>query len=491
MFLGIDLGTSSIKLVLIDAKKNIINKKSAPLTLSRPHPLWSEQDPEDWWLAFVKAFTALKKEMGTETQEIKAIGLSGQQHGAVLLDKNGEVLRPAILWNDGRSFAECMLLETKVPDFERITGNKIMPGFTAPKLLWVYQHEPQIFAKTHKVLLPKDYLRYRLSGDFASDLSDSAGTCWLHTGRRRWSETMLKATHLDISHMPTLYEGTEFTSTLAPHIAKTLGLSPKVKIVAGAGDNAASAVSMNVIKSGSAFLSLGTSGVYFVSSDTYRYNAEEGVHTFCHAVPKHWHHMAVHLSAAVCLDWWGQVTSTKVSDLVNKASRKRGHDANVFFLPYLSGERTPHNDPHARGVFAGMSHATTNADMTQAVMEGVVFAFMSGQAAMLNAGIKINEVSVVGGGARFPYWGKLLAAALRRPLIYRKNREVGGAYGAALLAWVAEHGEKSLAKLSAPPVDVVIKPEPRLEDYFAARFAIFNQIYQQLKPIFPLLTQQE
>lgn len=491
MYLGVDLGTSSIKLVLMNDQREITHKKSAPLSLSRPHPLWSEQDPEDWWLAFVKAFTQLKKEVGDDIQNIKAIGLSGQQHGAVLLDKNGKVLRPAILWNDGRSFAECLLLETKVPDFERITGNKIMPGFTAPKLLWVYQNEPQIFAKVHKILLPKDYLRYRLSGDYASDLSDSAGTCWLHTGRRRWSETMLKATHLSLEHMPKLYEGTEFTSTIAPHIAKTLGLSPKVQIAAGAGDNAASAISMAVIKSGSAFLSLGTSGVYFVSSDTYRYNAEEGVHTFCHAIPNHWHHMAVHLSAASCLDWWGDITATKVGDLVTKASQKRKHDAGVFFLPFLSGERTPHNDPHARGVFAGLSHASNASDLTQAVMEGVVFAFMSGQAAMLNAGIKINEVSVVGGGARFPYWGKLLAAALRRPLIYRKNREVGGAYGAALLAWIAEHGERSLPKLVEPPIEVIIKPDARLEDYFAARFPVFTQIYQQLKPVFPLLTKQE
>jgi xylulokinase len=491
MFLGIDLGTSSIKVVLMNDKKEITHKKSVALSLSRLHPLWSEQDPEDWWLAFIKAWTLLKKDIGDDALNIKAIGLSGQQHGAVLLDKNGKVLRPAILWNDGRSFAECQLLETKVPDFERITGNKIMPGFTAPKLLWVYQNEPEIFAKIHKVLLPKDYLRYRLSGDFASDLSDSAGTCWLHTGRRRWSETMLKATHLDIDHMPKLYEGTEYTSVISAQIAKTLGLSIKVKIAAGAGDNAASAVSMSVIKSGSAFLSLGTSGVYFVSSDNYRFNAEEGVHTFCHAVPDHWHHMAVHLSAASSLDWWGSVTETKVNDLVMKVSRKRRHDPGVFFLPYLSGERTPHNDPHARGVFAGMSHATSATDMTQAVMEGVVFAFMSGQAAMQGAGIKINEVSVVGGGARYPYWGKLLSAALRRPLIYRKNREVGGAYGAALLAWIAEHGEAAIAQINEPPVDVIVTPDPRLEDYFASRFVIFNQIYQQLKPVFPLLTRQE
>lgn len=490
MFLGIDLGTSSIKLVLMNDKREIIHKKSAPLSLSRPHPLWSEQEPEDWWLAFVKAFTQLKKDIGNEVLNIKAIGLSGQQHGAVLLDKNGKVLRPAILWNDGRSFAECSLLETKVPDFERITGNKIMPGFTAPKLLWVYQNEPHVFVKVHKVLLPKDYLRYRLSGDFASDLSDSAGTSWLHTGKRRWSETMLKATHLDISHMPKLYEGTEFTSVIAEHIAKTLGLSTKVRIAAGAGDNAASAISMNVVKAGSAFLSLGTSGVYFVSSDSFRFNAEEGVHTFCHAVPNHWHHMAVHLSAASCLDWWSSVTDTKINELVDKASQKRKHDPGLFFLPYLSGERTPYNDPHARGVFAGLGHATSASDMTQAVLEGVVFAFMSGQMAMLNGSIKINEVSVVGGGARFPYWGKLLAAALRRPLIYRKNREVGGAYGAALLAWVAEHGQDSLIKLEEPPIDVIIKPDARLEDYFAARFAVFNQVYQQLKPVFPLLTKQ-
>lgn len=488
MYLGIDLGTSSIKLVLMNDHREIIYRESAPLSVSRPHRLWSEQNPEDWWQGFLQAFNALKAAAGSQLKDLRAIGLSGQQHGAVLLDKEGQVLRPAILWNDGRSFAECALLETKVPEFERITGNKIMPGFTAPKLLWIYQQEPQIFAKIDKVLLPKDYLRYRLSGDFASDLSDSAGTSWLHTGKRRWSETMLKATHLELAQMPKLYEGSEFTSTLSPHIAQQLGLSTQVKIAAGAGDNAASAISMNVVKAGTGFLSLGTSGVYFVSSDNYRFNASEAVHTFCHAIPHHWHHMAVHLSAAISLDWWGQITDTNVVDLVTAASQRPHVNTDVFFLPYLSGERTPHNDPHARSVFVGMNHETKTVDMTQAVLEGVVFAFMSGQTAMLNTGIKINEVSVVGGGARFPYWGKLLASALRRPLIYRKDREVGGAYGAALLAWLAEHGVRGLTSLEAPEIDVVVEPDARLEDYFAARFTIFNQIYQQLKPVFPLLT---
>ena len=488
MFLGVDLGTSALKLVLIDEQQNMVAKKSAPLSLSRPHPLWSEQNPEDWWFAFVKAFTLLKQEAPEACAQIKAMGLSGQQHGAVLLDKNGKVLRPAILWNDGRSFAECDLLETKVPEFERIIGNKIMPGFTAPKLLWVYQHEPEVFAKIHKVLLPKDYLRYRLSGDFASDYSDSAGTAWLHTGKRRWSETMLAATHLSEANMPTLYEGSEFTSTIAGQIARELNLPVSVRIAGGGGDNAASAVSMNVIEDGSAFLSLGTSGVYFVSSQEYRFNAKEGVHTFCHAVPNHWHHMAVHLSAASCLDWWGKICAQSLTELVAQAAQKKPKkDHNLFFLPYLSGERTPVNDPHARGSFVGLTHETRTHDMTQAVLEGVVFAFMSGQAAMLNAGIKIRDVSVVGGGARFPYWGKLLASALRRPLIYRKNREVGAAFGAALLAWVAEHGQNTIAALKSPPIDIMVKPDAELEDYFAQRYPIFKQIYQQLKPVFPLL----
>jgi xylulokinase len=243
---------------------------------------------------------------------------------------------------------------------------------------------------------------------------------------------------------------------------------------------------MNVVKAGSAFLSLGTSGVYFVSTDSYRYNAKEGVHSFCHAIPKHWHHMAVHLSAACCLDWWAKVANLKIDEAVKKVNLKT--ESSLYFLPYLAGERTPHNDAHARGSFIGMNQATKTSDMTKAVLEGVVFAFMSGQKAMQNAGVKINDISVVGGGARFPIWGKMLASALNHPLIYRENREVGGAYGAALLAWVAEHGKSSINELEAPPVESIVKPIPELRDYFEARYETFDQIYRQLKPVFRKLT---
>lgn len=486
VYLGVDVGTSSLKLVLMDERLTVIAKQSVPLSVSRPAPLWSEQRPEDWWQAFVKGMTALKSQHAPALSRLQAIGLSGQQHGAVLLDERGHVLRPAILWNDGRSFKECADLEQAVPNFADITGNKVMPGFTAPKLLWVYRHEPSIFAKVAKVLLPKDYLRFCLSGDYASDLSDSAGTSWLDTGKRTWSNAMLAATHLNTDHMPKLFEGNEITGVILAEIAQNLGLPQGVKLIAGAGDNAASAISMNVIESGKAFLSLGTSGVYFVARDRYQPNAAGGLHTFCHALPNHWHHMAVHLNAASAFDWWAKTLQQSPADLMAQLGKRRKKNRQPpLFLPYLSGERTPFNDPHAKGAFIGLSHETNALDMSLAVLEGITLAFASGQKAMEDADIQVQDISVVGGGARFPLFGTLLASALNRPLLYRKHREVGAAYGAAILALLGFQKLAAQDILTDPEIDWVAAPTPALRDYFAARYPLFIETYQRLKPIFP------
>lgn len=464
MNLGIDLGTSSIKVVILDDNLKLIKEASSPLTVSRPHPNWSEQNPEDWWNGLLKAL----KQLG-DLSAIKRIGLSGQMHGAVLLDKSLKVLRPAILWNDGRSIKECAILEA-TPNAISIVKNRIMPGFTAPKLLWVKENEPKIFAAIHKVLLPKDYLRLRLTGELATDVSDASGTMWLDIEKRAWSEAMLEATHLRIEQMPKTYEGPEVTGTALP----SLGFSPNVEVIAGGGDNAASALSMNVTKPHEAFLSLGTSGVYFVASDTPKANPEKAVHTFCHAVPSMWHHMSVMLSSASCLDWLSHLLNKPLPELLKEVPKH----TDVLFLPYLSGERTPHNNPNARGVFFNLSLDTTPGHLTRAVLEGVAMAFLDGQDAMEAAKVAISEVSVVGGGAKSLLWGQILANTLNRPLHYRTHRNIGGAFGAAVLC---QWGKTPL--ISAPNEHTLL-PDAVANARLLEKHATFKTLYTQLKEVY-------
>jgi xylulokinase len=359
-------------------------------------------------------------------------------HGATLLDKDGCALRPAILWTDGRSTDQCAGLEALALGMSDITGNRAMPGFTAPKLLWVQQHEPEIFAATKTVLLPKDYVRLRMTGELASDMSDSAGTLWLDVAKRDWSDVMLAATGLDRSHMPQLFEGSEITGQLRAELAEAWGMG-RVPVVAGGGDNAAGAVGVGVVRSGDAFLSLGTSGVLFLANDGYRPNSAGGVHTFCHALPDRWHQMSVILSAASCVDWAAKLCGGTDAATMFEQVAARGRPATTeIFLPYLSGERTPHNDPHAKGVLCGLTHETDSVILAQAVLEGVAFAFRDGMDALLDSGASLDTISVIGGGARSPYWGKILSSVLNRPLVYRDGGEIGPAYGAARLAQLAD-----------------------------------------------------
>jgi xylulokinase len=316
VFLGVDVGTSSVKAVIVDERDAIVAQASAPLTVNRPQPLFSEQDPEAWWQASVDAIRALQRSL---RQQVRAIGLSGQMHGATLLDREDRPLRPAILWNDGRAVAECLELERLQPRARSITGNPVMPGFTAPKLLWVRRHEPNIFRRTASVLLPKDYVRLRATGEKFSDMSDAAGTSWLDVAARDWSDELLGATGLDRSHMPTLVEGTAPSAKVQQKVADELGVPPVV-VAGGGGDNAASAVGMGVIEAGQAFLSLGTSGVLFVATDQFRPNPDKAAHAFCHCLPNRWHQMSVMLSAGSGLDWIASVTGiTNLQDLVNSA----------------------------------------------------------------------------------------------------------------------------------------------------------------------------
>lgn len=485
MYIGIDLGTSGIKTILMNDQGKILATTNQSLTVSIEQPLWSEQNPSHWWLATQACLDELQQQH--DLSGVTAIGLAGQMHGATLLDKDDQALRPAILWNDGRSEQQCTELETKVPTSKDITGNLVMPGFTAPKLLWVKQHEPEIFAKISKVLLPKDYLRLCLSGNYASDLSDSAGTSWLDVDKRCWSEEMLSATGLTSSQMPELYEGNEITGQLLPELAKRWGMG-NVTIVAGGGDNASGAIGVGIIQPGQAMLSLGTSGVYFAVSEGYQSNPESAVHSFCHALPNTWHLMSVTLSAASCLQWFADNNGlSDVGELFTEveANTQINSESVPYFLPYLTGERTPHNNPHAKATFFGLTAATTRADMSQAVIQGVSMALADGIDALHAAGLQPDEINLIGGGAKSPYWRQLLADVIGKTINYRQGGEVGPALGAARLAQVAMNPNTNISTICPVPTLVAsYQPNPELKTYYAKRRAKFKQLYQQLSELF-------
>jgi xylulokinase len=481
MYMGIDIGTSAVKAVVIGDSGAVVDQASAPLSASRPQPLWSEQNPADWWSATNIAVSGLRS---ISRKSVRAVGLSGQMHGATLLDRNRQVLRPAILWNDGRSARQCSELEQNVAGMAQITGNRAMPGFTAPKLLWVRQHEPEIFARIATVLLPKDYVRLAMTGEAASDMSDSAGTLWLDVAQRRWSEAMLAATGLTLAHMPTLFEGNEITGSLRAKLAEAWGMA-RVPVVGGGGDNAAGAIGVGVVRPGDAFLSLGTSGVLFLANDGYRPNPAGGVHTFCHAVPKHWHQMSVILSAAACVDWAARLCGLADAAALFELAEVRNRPADAeIFLPYLSGERTPHNDPHAQGVLFGLTQESAPAAIAQAVLEGVAFAFRDGMDALLASGAAIESISVIGGGARSAYWGRILSSVLRRPLTYRDAGTVGPAYGAARLARMGAERATIEEVCTPPPILHVAEPDDRLSDLYSQRIGRYRSLYRHLKDLF-------
>jgi xylulokinase len=421
-----------------------------------------------------------------DLSQIEAIGLSGQMHGATLLDAEQNIIRPAILWNDGRCEAECKLLEQKVPEIQAITGNIVMPGFTAPKLVWVQNHEPENFAKVDKVLLPKDYLRFLMTGDFASDMSDAAGTMWLDVNSRTWHTGILQACGLTEQNMPKLYEGSTITGNLSENVAKRWGM-PCVPVIAGGGDNAAGAVGVGIVKPGQAMLSLGTSGVYFAVTDGFKANPESAVHSFCHALPNTWHLMSVLLSAASCLQWYAESIAQKpVGDLLAELEQADIDLANApIFLPYLSGERTPHNNPHATGSFFGLTHSTDQATLTHSVLEGVSFAFADGVECLHASGVDADEITLIGGGARSVYWRQLLADVLNRSVNYRKGGDVGPGLGAARLAQVAIETDKTLAEICPQPeLEAVFEPNKQKVELHAKRREKFQALYAQINTLY-------
>lgn len=482
MYIGIDLGTSGVKAILLNEQGEVVASQTEKLTVSRPHPLWSEQDPEQWWLATDRALKALSKQHSLST--VKALGIAGQMHGATLLDSQQQVLRPAILWNDGRCGEECALLESMVPQSRAITGNLMMPGFTAPKLLWVQRHEPAVFHQVAKVLLPKDYLRLRMTGEFASDMSDAAGTMWLDVEKRDWSDVMLSACGLTRDHMPALFEGSEITGRLLPDVAMAWDM-PVVSVVAGGGDNAAGAVGVGMVNADQAMLSLGTSGVYFAVSDGFLSKPESAVHSFCHALPERWHLMSVMLSAASCLDWAANLTGlVTVPALIDAAQQADDAADPVWFLPYLSGERTPHNNPQAKGVFFGLTHQHGPSELARAVLEGVGYALADGMDVVHACGVKPRSITLIGGGARSAYWRQMLADISGLQLDYRTGGDVGPALGAARLAQIAMNPERSLAGLLPQlPLEQTHMPDTQRHTAYQQRRETFRRLYQQLLPL--------
>jgi xylulokinase len=480
MYLGLDLGTSGVKAMLIDGNQRVVGSASGALEVSRPHAGWSEQDPAHWVRATEEAVAALRTSHPKELAAVRGIGLSGQMHGATLIDGAGEVLRPCILWNDTRSHQEAARLDAD-PRFRAITGNIVFPGFTAPKLAWVKANEPQVFAAVRKVLLPKDYLRFWLTGEFISEMSDSAGTSWLDTAERRWSRELLAATDLDESHVPQLVEGTAPAGTLKSEIAARWGMSGEVVIAGGAGDNAASAIGAGTVKPGSAFVSLGTSGVLFAANGSYLPNPASAVHTFCHALPGTWHQMGVILSATDSLNWLAQVTGKDAAALTGELGDTLRAPTSASFLPYLSGERTPHNDALIRGAFAGLAHTSDRAALTQAVVEGVAFAFRDNLEALKAAGTTLMRATAIGGGSRSSYWLKAIATALGIPIDIPADGDFGAAFGAARLGLIAAEAADPVTVCTPPSTAATIEPDQKLADAFASAYARYRALYPAVK----------
>lgn len=477
MYLGLDLGTSGLKGLVVDGAQKIVAEATAPLSVSRPQAGWSEQSPADWIAAAEAALLALPPEV---RRAIDGIGLSGQMHGATLLDASDNVLRPCILWNDTRAHAEAARLDAD-PRFRALTGNIVFPGFTAPKLAWVKTHEPEIFRQVAKVLLPKDYLRLWLTGEHVAEMSDAAGTSWLDCARRDWSDELLAATDLSRDHMPRLVEGSAVSGGLRGDLAARFAMRAGITVAGGGGDNAASGVGVGVVDAGQAFVSLGTSGVLFAANDGYRPDAATAVHTFCHALPGKWHQMGVILAATDALNWFARLAGTDAATLTADLGQLQA-PGRTCFLPYLGGERTPLNDANIRGGFTGLEHATDRQAATRAVLEGVTFAIRDCRDALAATGTRIGRLLAVGGGSRSDYWLAAIATALGTPVAVPVAGDFGGAFGAARLAIMAATGAG--AEIATPPaIDRTIDPDPDLSDAFDdghRRFRAAQTAYRSL-----------
>ena len=488
-YIGIDLGTSAVKLLLVDEGGKVVNEITKEYPLSFPHPGWSEQEPADWWSAVLAGVPELIS--GVDAKEVRGIGLGGQMHGLVALDKDDSVIRPAILWNDGRTAKETDYLNEVIgrDKLSQYTANIAFAGFTAPKILWMKANEPENFARISKIMLPKDYLVYKMTGVHATDYSDASGMLLLDVQHKRWSGEMLDICGVTEAQLPTLYESWQAVGTLKPDVAAAFGLPESVLVCAGAGDNAAAAVGTGTVGAGGCNISLGTSGTVFISSDKFGVDPHNALHSFAHA-DEGYHRMGCMLSAASCNKWWmdeisGDTDYTGEQAKISPDKLGRNH---VYFLPYLMGERSPINDTNARGTFTGLTMDTTHADMTQAVLEGVAFAIRDSFEVAKSLGIDIPRSNICGGGAKSPLWRRILANVLGIPLDMVAT-EQGPGYGGAILAMVA--GGKFPTVQAACDVLVTVasttEPDPELTALYNERYSQFKQIYPAMKSLFPKL----
>jgi len=501
--IGIDVGTSGTKALAISPAGRVLASASAAYPASHPRPLWSEQNPDDWWTATVKVIRAVVKQARLKGADVAAIGLSGQMHGSVFLDKAGNVIRPAILWNDQRTAAECDEIEQRAGGRKRLielVANPALTGFTAPKILWLRNHEPRNFDRTRKVLLPKDEIRRRLTGEFATEVSDASGTLLLDVVNRRWSKSLLDKLQLDADLLPRCYESEEVTGTLTPEVAKQLGLTTACKVVGGAGDCAAGAVGNGIVKAGLLATSIGTSGVVFVHSDQPQFDPQGRLHTFCHAVRGKWHMMGVILSAGGSLQWFQDAFYSKAlpsgarkatisfEDLAKEAAATPVGAEGLYFLPYLAGERTPHLDPHARGALIGLSLAHGRGHVVRSIMEGVTFALRDSLAIMESLGVPVRQVRAGGGGAKSPFWRQMQADVFGKRVVAMAADE-GAAYGVALLAAVGAGEYQNITEACAAAVKTAdaAKPDAKARKAYDRSFAEFQRLYPALQEEFPRL----
>ncbi len=482
MFVGIDLGTSGVRALLIDASQRVIGAKEASVETTRPHPGWSEQLQSDWIAATKSVFAQLKADHPAEVSAIQGIGVSGHMHGANLLDKTGAPLRPCMMWNDTRSAAQAATLDA-TEQVRDLSGNIVFPGFTAPKVVWVADNEADTFAKTAKVLLPKDYLNFWLTGIYASDMSDSAGTSWLDVGARDWSDTLLNAAGMRRDQMPDLFEGSDAIGTVRDDIAAELGLPKGVIVAAGAGDNAAAACGIGALNEGDGFVSLGTSGVLLTGRGAYAPKPESAVHTFCHAITNRWYQMGVILAATDSLNWLSRNLQDSPANLTKLLGDSIDGPGAMRFLPYLSGERTPHNDATMRGAFLNVDIDAGHAALTQAVLEGVSFALRDNLEALKSTGADLQSLIAIGGGSQSPYWVELIATLLNLPISLPKAGEFGAALGAARLAICAATGTTPEAVMTRPEIATTVSPRSDLRDAYEEAYAHFVTLYPGIKAL--------
>ena len=479
MFLGLDLGTSAVKALLVDGDGTVIASRSAPLSVERPYQGWSEQDPDSWWQATQKAVAALRQDNASSLAAVRAIGLSGQMHGLTALDSAMKPVRPAILWNDTRSAPQAARMDDVHAEFREIGGNAVMPGFTAPKAVWMAEHEPELLAVTQMILLPKDYLRLCLTGEAVSEMSDAAGTLWLDVGARDWSDRLLEHCGLTRLQMPRLVEGSAESGRLREDVATAWGIEGRPVVAGGGGDNAAAAIGLGVVTPGDSFLSLGTSGVVFTVTDKFAPAADSGAHAFCHAVPDTWHQMGVILAASDCVSWLGEITGADIDSLMQAFARSDPAATDLMFHPYLSGERTPHNDADARGGFFGLARGHGRGEMMRAVLQGVAFAIADATEVLRKAGAAPDRLLATGGGAKNQAWLSYIASITGIPIDNPADGDFGAALGAARLAMIAD-GASITDVCRKPLIDSTIKPDPSMAAALTPAYERWREIYRLL-----------